>query len=1054
MSRRPTGARQRALTQLALVATTAGALTVVAPAATAATATPPVSVPEDGVRAAVERAEEAARRAAAERALPARRAERLASRTAHSGLDRAAALRLARETFPRTVTGPVWQPLPDGATVREYLDDNWVRVDLPGQPGLVARSALPLRTGNDGRHAPVDLALRPTDTTLRSANPLVDVTYAARSTGATRLDTSGIGVSLAGSRDVAAVRSDDRLFYGGAVTDTDAVVQPQATGFEVLWQLRSAASPEELGLRFDLPAGTELRLADVGAGRSAAEVVRGDTRLALIAPPVAVGADGAPVDVSYDVRGDLLAVHVPHRLADAAYPVLVDPQVTETWSGYDWGSGDGWWSAQRLVGGPHEFSFARNFQRYGLQTGAYQWATYYDTASAGWSWTAPSDTYVAAGQFSELRGVNDGSYLVTGIYRNGVWESGPTAYGGDFDGWGAWHSAGAPTDGNMAYVGLSMAGTGQRLRGALASMSSVSLVMGDRWTPQITIDDAWPNEQWTNAQYASVRYRVQDRGLGLKAAGVTRVGHEPRLDGSGGPWLSAIVNQSCTGTRRTPCPLYHDSSGFGSDGRLPYNLDLLPEGVNDLHLRVHEVIGDGAGRETYSDADGSPQRAWQARVDRTGPSITLSGDMYTRRSEWRDDENYTLRVEATDGSTASNATRRSGVKRMRVYFDDVLRADTGDLACATDSCSAARDWTLNVDDLPTPDGTHDVRVVVDDRAGNSRTSSFRMYMDFPDRDTEAVDPNDPNAEEVAWGPQDTSAECFCTAEDLTNASLQTALLEPPLVETTADGTTDLTASDPTATAAKAKSFAWGISDQHAQNVADYRFKNLGVRHARFYMGYDTFSGPTEEAAWTRTEFAHWLHEVKNQGITPLVSFRERRGDKYKKTVPTEDEYRAGVRAFLDRYGADVKYFTAWNEPNIGGNVMASRPELAARLFKVLKSECTGCTVAAGEYLDLKNMKEYHARYKAELKRAPAVTVTHWAIHAYWTGHRRNSSRLREFLNATSSNTGVWLTEQGGVVKSNSINQPCDSTGRDCVEANKDLEYLLKLPSAFPRIKRT
>ncbi len=130
------------------------------------------------------------------------------------------------------------------------------------------------------------------------------------------------------------------LFYPETEKATDTLIAPRANGVEVLEQLRSPESPEELRFELSLPEGATLRPATRGGG---AEVVSSAGEIMVEVPsPTAVDAQGAAVPVVMSVEGDSLVLHVELAGAEIAYPVLVDPNyINDTRNVWEWALGPG-----------------------------------------------------------------------------------------------------------------------------------------------------------------------------------------------------------------------------------------------------------------------------------------------------------------------------------------------------------------------------------------------------------------------------------------------------------------------------------------------------------------------------------------------------------------------------------------------------------------------------------------------------------------------------------------------------------------------------------------
>lgn len=205
-----------------------------------------------------------------------------------------------------------------------------------------------------------------------------------------------------------------------------------------------------------------------------------------------------------------------------------------------------------------------------------------------------------------------------------------------------------------------------------------------------------------------------------------------------------------------------------------------------------------------------------------------------------------------------------------------------------------------------------------------------------------------------------------------------------------------------------------------------------------------------------TDFKTWVKDVKALGSNtgqPTVSFNYcAQGGEWVDPLepakhepctkaPTEPEYAAAVKEFLETETLkEVKYFSAWNEPN--NNKIAGEPKgiVAGEYWRALDTLCApkahNCLVAAGEFVDSAmtdaNDEEsaggkYFAEYFKGMGHPP--TAYRWAWHAYSDGEATYAlrgtpskwwKRFKNFRNAVdrvTKNThkpDIWLTEQGAI----------------------------------------
>lgn len=561
------------------------------------------------------------------------RRDRAVSRERFRSIGRSDARALAQRSFA-TLQADIWRPirLRDGESFAGYRNDYSAQIDRIGKPPLIAQTFVPMRDrAVDGSTRRVSLGLVEQATSITPRNPLVDLSIARASDGPLRLRQVGLSVTPAVD-EVAGVVDGDRVYAEGVGVDLDQIVQPTVLGAQLMWQVRSADSPEAVRLHVGMPDGTHLRLnnddlvspyaASNGNPPRSVEIVDGEEVLARIEAPATVDADGEAVASFYEIEGHDVIVHFPHHGLDLEYPLLVDPTVTETWGGNDWGS-DNWTSAGYQMGGPTPFSFARNCcGRTGLQAGAYQYGTYYDGAVAQWVWNTYHDSYIYRADFGGLDQIDAGNTLFTGVFntQTSQWES----LSHDtltFNGYGRTHYA--SSDDNAAVFGMQMHGSYQRTAGpGLVSMSNMTLYLGDRYPPTITASEHSYDGRWTNQDSAQVRLIAADRGLGLVAAGVART---DRGDPNAGTvpndyWLSLAYNTYCQGNRRALCVNSFDTAASGStfpNGKLTYLLTPLPEGTSQVRASAHQYEGGQYGTAAFTPT-------WTVRIDRTAPSAPVT----------------------------------------------------------------------------------------------------------------------------------------------------------------------------------------------------------------------------------------------------------------------------------------------------------------------------------------------------------------------------------------------------------------------------------------------
>ena len=254
------------------------------------------------------------------------------------------AARLFNETFAAGETDTILNPIPANHEIVAQTGFGTATVETDTGDSEIVTSSEPIAGANSD--SPLDLSLEKRGEGYGPSDPAVDVQFPSNSAGSATLKDAAVHVSLqTASNRTSEARELGKgaLIYPNIANDTDLVLAPRATGFEVLGSLRSSASPA--ALRFDLhgPDGSSLQVSP--DGRSAS-VARNGESIATVSPPIAVDAEGKTIDTSLAVDGSTLIIGVKHDSPSTAYPVLLDPAVTDN---YAWPSGSpfaGWINSQ------------------------------------------------------------------------------------------------------------------------------------------------------------------------------------------------------------------------------------------------------------------------------------------------------------------------------------------------------------------------------------------------------------------------------------------------------------------------------------------------------------------------------------------------------------------------------------------------------------------------------------------------------------------------------------------------------------------------------------
>lgn len=699
-----------------------------------------VTLPDaQDVTRAIAMAEREEREREEELAMPAAVQEREESLEAFSGSDSpGAAATLLQATFVEqleTLDDDPARFLSDAKLVQP-LGATAATVESEGD-GQLMDGGMPVRTENDdGELRKVDLSLLPTSGGFETANALIDLEIGTSAAAGVQIG-EGLSISQVGaSQDSAAKRiGDDSVLYAdvgadGDLADTDLLVAPIASGVELFSQLRSVESPETLRFHIDMPAGADLR----PDGYGGAEVVMGEDRIAHIPSPYAVDAQGSEVEVEMETEGDILVLHVAHREEDVAYPLLVDPAIYEDWvnPGLRWIDGgglgaltNGAWSYTETGSwilestsciyacwggsGRGLFISMPSFQQWGQQFGH-------------WYYSAPNAASYLANAWANPfvrhdHGCPSSSYFqphdYVGMWAQGQWNrvlaNQAISVGSvNIQSWGeafilGLHTGGSNTSSYMPcwrdlYVG-----------GAVVWL--------DDWSPpQVSASvSGVPSGWFSGTQQVTVGASAGDVGLGVRRVTLT-------TDGKG---VIGEENVGCTGLHGSRCPTAR-SSQFKPTGAS------FAEGVRSSSVSAEDPTGKAAVGGYF-----------QTKVDYGPPEVFLDGQLAEATG---DDEGeakgdakteklrlpvYNLKVEAKDGSNASNTTRRSGVKNIEVFLDGVKQSVPWSAQSATeDSRPMTQTYQLKLSTVETA-GLHKLEVKVGDQAENPPRVRSLEFQYFP-----------------------------------------------------------------------------------------------------------------------------------------------------------------------------------------------------------------------------------------------------------------------------------------------------------------------------------
>jgi YD repeat-containing protein len=686
---------------------------------------------------------------------PAAVQEREASQEAFADLDAAEAKELLMSQFPEVLAGLNADPsrwLSNAELDRPLGEsESDATVTAPDGKTQLFEGSLPVRAENDeGGLEKVDLSLERMNEGWQPANPLVEVNIAESAEGGVEVgEDEPVTITQAGAEEGdARPLGDKNVFFGevGEGTDTDLLVSPISSGVEIFDMLRSVESPEELRFQLEMPDGAELR----SNGAGGAEVrAADDSILGQVSAPTAVDAQGASVPVALAVEGSSIVLHVDHREREVAYPVLVDP-IYQDW---------GWWYSGQHLSGLSAWGW-NEYQSGWLYHG------YNDTMFPGWGglFIASGPGGLPGGQWGQwvYSAPNAQTYLSNAVInpfsrnnRNCSASSYPQPY--DYDGmWNetSWNRIVYNEANNQGWSQIESWGrafiVGMGTSGGISipcwrdlALGGVGVWLEDWDHPTLEWATGMP-EEWVNGTTPFVvSNHSTDAGLGVHNITISPQGALP----------ISITPNGCTGAYESPCP--HDWTG-----QVTLTGAAFDQGERTAQISAEDPTLKASATYPYT-----------TRVDRTGPEITLAGQFGTELKEAGPGEKqgeggpelnlpvYNVKVEAVDGSNASPATKRSGVKRMEVFVDGTLKQTYSKASCWETSCPMTQTYPLTLTGLA--GGKHKLKVVVADFVENKETREIEFeYVpatgisdDFILQRFPLNDGKDHSGEDVNHGPE-------------------------------------------------------------------------------------------------------------------------------------------------------------------------------------------------------------------------------------------------------------------------------------------------------------
>jgi RHS repeat-associated protein len=645
----------------------------------------------------------------AHRANPAAAAARVASRSRFEGLTPRRAAALAAEAFPglvKTHEGGLPR-LPAAERVTGYPTDNSARIDLGSGRHAVIESLEPIAVDTPSGRAPVDLSLTRAHGAFLPVRAGTGLRIPEHLDEGVHLGDLGVSLTPTDSRGRASAGVEGRLegasvFYGDTGENTDTLVKPIVSGFEVDTLLRSAAAPQQLRFQLALPAGAQLERHANGS----ASILAAGRVIATVPTPTAQDAEGTPVPVSMATEGHTLVLTVSHRGGDYRYPIVVDPSV---------------WDEQLNHIGVHTTNW--HYEHSGSAFSASE-------NSEGKGWTEHISGSHGATEWGAMVYTTQGESFISDLAIHGKWndtgahienriliispakteEAGETLPESESLPNNSWSICNKCFEepkkgayGDSAEYAQFATGSGGGVGGE-NTLTSAQVQIEQEKGPELTlnkteatIDGGRPNVlygsgSWLGPNRGAFETKAHDPGIGISYFGIAV-----------GAWVEKFPifeNGECTGG--VQCPSNYNRA-------FTYNAK-MPDGEDNIEGLAYNA--------TNSFAANAPQKV---KVDAAAPhNIVVTGLPVGNEIAAKE---YHVKAEAADGS---GTTPSSGIASITLTIDG-REIGTPSGSCSPGPCTGhSQEWTIYGEELGA--GEHQIVVTATDAAGNSAQQTFTMKV--------------------------------------------------------------------------------------------------------------------------------------------------------------------------------------------------------------------------------------------------------------------------------------------------------------------------------------
>lgn len=195
----------------------------------------------------------------------------------------------------------------------------------------------------------------------------------------------------------------------------------------------------------------------------------------------------------------------------------------------------------------------------------------------------------------------------------------------------------------------------------------------------------------------------------------------------------------------------------------------------------------------------------------------------------------------------------------------------------------------------------------------------------------------------------------------------------------------------------------GIGEEKPYVFEDPRFTKLGIRHARYDVGWDSMDDRHQTQV-----LRNWLKVARAHRVVPLITFDQSRRAHRLHVLPSVRDFRHEFRIFRRRFPW-VNEFATWNEANLCPEPTCHQIARVVGYWKAMGRECPHCKLLAAELLDVRDASNWMAQFIADAHTQPR----YWGLHDYLGANRLDDVSTRAAARVARGE--IWLTETAGLV---------------------------------------